>query len=357
MWHFQRGTNLHNVLGPGYNLLNTVCHWTAPSGRGEGKQSTDTTVNQTAAEPEGRESSNCPCPEEKIQGQVSSHSEGWGRGWPLTTNGRDEARGNHPILVSVRAAEEFTHQTGGSILSWLLQIWDAVAKDMNLGGEARQFRSLFWRVVIDQGVGESQEHLSLWRWLRLNVKERYLCKEAQQGQWNTVEWGIHCLRETARLGVIFSDGKQAAQSPCPVQITDEAKIHTAWVRDILPLLSNTSVDGERRPRVLWLANSSYMKTLLHLLTGPHLVCRNKNDQACPELVRKMWEGHQKLWEELIFRLISIDQSLLLGTGTPWLGREDTLHKITCGFTCLNMENTWGGGMENPPLTWQHGYVS
>lgn len=78
--------------------------------------------------------------------------------------------------------KEFTHWRDESIFRWLLEI---VANDMNLGGnEARQLGFLFQDMVIDQRTGKSQEHLSLWRRLSLNVKERYLCKEetnAQQG--------------------------------------------------------------------------------------------------------------------------------------------------------------------------------
>lgn len=70
--------------------------------------------------------------------------------------------------------KEFTHQTHESLLSWLFQIWDAVANNMNLdGNEARQLGSLFQ----DVRTGKSQEHLSLCRQLSLNGKERHLCKE------------------------------------------------------------------------------------------------------------------------------------------------------------------------------------
>lgn len=176
LWQFQRGTNLCNMLSPGYNILNAVCHWTAPSGRGEGKQ-----ISWHHSQTEGQGSGNCPCSEEEIQVRVSSCSKWW-RGWTLTTNEEMEPEVVTQSLSLSELQKEFTHRRDESIFSWLLEIG---ANDMNLGGnEARQLGFLFQDMVIDQRTGKSQEHLSLWRRLSLNVKERYLCKEetnAQQG--------------------------------------------------------------------------------------------------------------------------------------------------------------------------------
>ncbi|RMC09855.1 hypothetical protein DUI87_13642 [Hirundo rustica rustica] len=86
---------------------------------------------------------------------------------------------------------EFTCQTNESILTWLLCIWDAAANDTILdGSEARQLGSLSWDVVIDQGIGRTQQTLSLWRRLLTSVRDRYLCKEdlqVHQGKWSTME--------------------------------------------------------------------------------------------------------------------------------------------------------------------------
>ncbi|RMC18137.1 hypothetical protein DUI87_05017 [Hirundo rustica rustica] len=76
---------------------------------------------------------------------------------------------------------EFTRQTNESILTWLLRIWDAAANDTILdGSEARQLGSLSRDVVIDQGIGRTQQTLSLWRRLLTSVRDRYLCKEDLQ---------------------------------------------------------------------------------------------------------------------------------------------------------------------------------
>ncbi|RMC18259.1 hypothetical protein DUI87_04141 [Hirundo rustica rustica] len=54
---------------------------------------------------------------------------------------------------------EFTRQTNESILTWLLRIWDAAANDTILdGSEARQLGSLSRDVVIDQGIGRTQQN-------------------------------------------------------------------------------------------------------------------------------------------------------------------------------------------------------
>ncbi|RMC21937.1 hypothetical protein DUI87_02808 [Hirundo rustica rustica] len=59
---------------------------------------------------------------------------------------------------------EFTRQTNESILTWLLRIWVAEANYTILdGSEAKQLGSLSQDVVIDQGIGRTQQTLSLWQ--------------------------------------------------------------------------------------------------------------------------------------------------------------------------------------------------
>ncbi|RMC22679.1 hypothetical protein DUI87_00321 [Hirundo rustica rustica] len=112
---------------------------------------------------------------------------------------------------------EFTRQTNESILTWLLRIWDAAANDTILdGSEARQLGSLSRDVVIDQGIGRTQQTLSLWRRLLTSVRDRYLCKEdlqVHQGKWSTMEQGTRCLRELAVLEIIFSEDERFPKSP------------------------------------------------------------------------------------------------------------------------------------------------
>nr|XP_030113616.3 macrophage immunometabolism regulator isoform X1 [Taeniopygia guttata]XP_030113624.3 macrophage immunometabolism regulator isoform X1 [Taeniopygia guttata]XP_041567090.1 macrophage immunometabolism regulator isoform X1 [Taeniopygia guttata]XP_041567091.1 macrophage immunometabolism regulator isoform X1 [Taeniopygia guttata] len=124
---------------------------------------------------------------------------------------------------------EFTHQTNESILTWLLCIWDAAANDTILdGSEARQLGSLSWDVIIDQGIGRTQETLSLWRQLLTSVRDRYLCKEdfqVHQGKWSTMKQGSRCLRELAVLEIIFSEEERFPKSPDCVQCTSQM-----WLR-------------------------------------------------------------------------------------------------------------------------------
>ncbi|RMB93680.1 hypothetical protein DUI87_29910 [Hirundo rustica rustica] len=124
---------------------------------------------------------------------------------------------------------EFTRQTNESILTWLLRIWDAAANDTILdGSEARQLGSLSRDVVIDQGIGRTQQTLSLWRQLLTSVRDRYLCKEdlqVHQGKWSTMEQGTRCLRELAVLEIIFSEDERFPKSPDDVQCTSQM-----WLR-------------------------------------------------------------------------------------------------------------------------------
>ncbi|RMB93971.1 hypothetical protein DUI87_29557 [Hirundo rustica rustica] len=86
---------------------------------------------------------------------------------------------------------QFTCPANKSILTWLLHIWDTAANDTILDrSEARQLGSLSWDVVIDQGIGRTQETLSLWWQLLASVRDRYLCKEdlqVHQRKWSTME--------------------------------------------------------------------------------------------------------------------------------------------------------------------------
>ncbi|RMC21964.1 hypothetical protein DUI87_02835 [Hirundo rustica rustica] len=124
---------------------------------------------------------------------------------------------------------EFTCQTNESILTWLLRIWDAAANDTILdGSEARQLGSLSRDVVIDQGIGRTQQTLSLWQRLLTSMRDRYLCKEdlqVHQGKWSTMEQGIRCLRELAVLEIIFSEDERFPKSPDDVQCTSQM-----WLR-------------------------------------------------------------------------------------------------------------------------------
>ncbi|TRZ06355.1 hypothetical protein HGM15179_020752 [Zosterops borbonicus] len=120
---------------------------------------------------------------------------------------------------------EFTRQTNESILTWLLRIWDAAANDTILDGiEARQLGSLSRVVVIDQGIGKTQEPLSLWQRLLTSVKDRYLCKEdlqVHQGKWSAIEQGMRSLRELTVLEIIFSKDKKFPKSPDDVRCTSQ----------------------------------------------------------------------------------------------------------------------------------------
>ncbi|RMC05254.1 hypothetical protein DUI87_18439 [Hirundo rustica rustica] len=154
---------------------------------------------------------------------------------------------------------EFTRQTNESILTWLLRIWDAAANDTILdGSEARQLGSLSRDVVIDQGIGRTQQTLSLWRRLLTSVRDRYLCKEdlqVHQGKWSTMEQGTRCLRELAVLEIIFSEDERFPKSPDDVQCTSQMWLRFARLGPEMYSVTWQRCNGgkveERDNRIYW----------------------------------------------------------------------------------------------------------
>ncbi|RMC09838.1 hypothetical protein DUI87_13625 [Hirundo rustica rustica] len=197
---------------------------------------------------------------------------------------------------------EFTCQTNESILTWLLCIWDAAANDTILdGSEARQLGSLSWDVVIDQGIGRTQQTLSLWRRLLTSVRDRYLCKEdlqVHQGKWSTMEQGIRCLRELAVLEIIFSEDERFPKSPDDVQCTLQmwlrfARLGPEMYSHYLATLQWR--EGEDKVGVLVNKLRIYEDTV----TAPFRTHVSSVETRLAEQVQSLIEeGHQKLKKEL-----------------------------------------------------------
>ncbi|RMB95487.1 hypothetical protein DUI87_27596 [Hirundo rustica rustica] len=197
---------------------------------------------------------------------------------------------------------EFTRQINESILTWLLRIWDAAANDTILdGSEARQLRSLSRDVVIDQGIGRTQQTLSLWRQLLTSVRDRYLCKEdlqVHQGKWSTMEQGIRCLRELAVLEIIFSEDERFPKSPDDVQCTSQmwlrfARLGPEMYSHYLATLQWR--EGEDKVGVLVNKLRIYEDTV----TAPFRTHVSSVETRLAEQVRSLIEeGHQKLKKEL-----------------------------------------------------------
>ncbi|RMC19113.1 hypothetical protein DUI87_03717 [Hirundo rustica rustica] len=197
---------------------------------------------------------------------------------------------------------EFTDQTNESILTWLLRIWDAAANDTILdGSEARQLGSLSRDVVIDQGIGRTQQTLSLWRRLLTSVRDRYLCKEdlqVHQGKWSTMEQGIQCLRELAVLEIIFSEDERFPKSPDDVQCTSQMWLRFAQLGPKMYCRYLATLqwrEGEDKAGVLVNKLRIYEDTV----TAPFRTHVSPVETRLAEQVRSMIEeGHQKLKKEL-----------------------------------------------------------
>ncbi|RMC04492.1 hypothetical protein DUI87_18937 [Hirundo rustica rustica] len=242
---------------------------------------------------------------------------------------------------------EFTRQTNESILTWLLRIWDAAANDTILdGSEARQLGSLSRDVVIDQGIGRTQQTLSLWRRLLTSVRDRYLCKEdlqVHQGKWSTMEQGTRCLRELAVLEIIFSEDERFPKSPDDVQCTSQMWLRFARLGPEMYsryLATLQWREGEDKVGVLVNKLRIYEDTV----TAPFRTHVSSVETRLAEQVRSLIEeGHQKLKRNLRKKFTTSRQnqqeSLPLGAGTHQPGREDTLHGVTSGLFFGNMEKT------------------
>ncbi|TRZ20737.1 hypothetical protein HGM15179_006401 [Zosterops borbonicus] len=193
---------------------------------------------------------------------------------------------------------EFTCQTNKSILTWLLRIWDAAANDTILDGiEARQLGSLSRDVVIDQGIGKTQEPLSLWQRLLTSVKDRYLCKEdlqVHQGKWSTIEQGIQRLRELAVLEIIFSENERFPKNPDDVQCTSWMWLRLARLGPEMHsryLATLQWREGEDKVGVL----ANKLRIYEDTVTAPVRTHVSSVETRLAEQVRSLIEeGHQKL---------------------------------------------------------------
>ncbi|RMC17971.1 hypothetical protein DUI87_04845 [Hirundo rustica rustica] len=220
---------------------------------------------------------------------------------------------------------EFTRQTNESFLTWLLRIWDAAANDTILdGSEARQLGSLSRDVVIDQGIGRTQQTLSLWQRLLTSVRDRYLYKEdlqGHQGKWSTMEQGIRCLRELAVLEIIFSEDERFPKSPDDVQCTSQmwlrfARLGSEMYSHYLAMLQWR--EGEDKVGVLVNKLRIYEDTV----TAPF---RTHVSSVETRLAEQVWslieEGHQKLKKRNLKKKFTTSrqnqqESLPLGAEAP-----------------------------------------
>ncbi|TRZ05978.1 hypothetical protein HGM15179_021129 [Zosterops borbonicus] len=232
-------------------------------------------------------------------------------------NDEEEAGPSHPAeepenitrslslgkLVELR--REFTCQANESLLTWLLQIRNAMANDTVLdGSEARQLGSLSWGVVIDQGFGKRQEPLSLWQRLLSSVRERHLCKEdlhVQQGQWNMMEQGIRCLRELAVSEIVFSQDKGFPKSPDGVQYASQMRLKFAQLGSEIYSCYLARLqwrEGEDKVGALVSKLSIYEDTIATPLRAHVSTVETKLAERVWSLEEKIEEGYQKLREEL-----------------------------------------------------------
>ncbi|RMB97670.1 hypothetical protein DUI87_25821 [Hirundo rustica rustica] len=190
---------------------------------------------------------------------------------------------------------EFTRQTNESILTWLLRIW-TLQPMTPFWMEVRpgKLGSLSRDVVIDQGIGRTQQTLSLWRRLLTSVRDRYLCKEdlqVHQGKWSTMEQGTRCLRELAVLEIIFSEDERFPKSPDDVQCTSQMWLRFARLGpEMYSRYLATRCNGGKMTPVLWgLLRVEEQQVPIATTTVHRRQYRTDRDSVTPihEMIRKL----------------------------------------------------------------------
>ncbi|PKU29135.1 ubiquitin carboxyl-terminal hydrolase 4 [Limosa lapponica baueri] len=129
--------------------------------------------------------------------------------------------------------EDYSHQEGEQVVTWLLRCRDTGADSLDLDGrESKQLAPLARESDIDRALGRPPQSLTLWRRLLLSVRSRYPYRDDimyQPPKWTTIERGVKNLREIAVREMIFSnlDDLQTSLDPDAVQIT--GPIWRKWV--------------------------------------------------------------------------------------------------------------------------------
>lgn len=152
-----------------------------------------------------------------------------------------------------------------------------------------------------------------------------------------------CLRELAVLEIIFPDNEQFPNNPDSIQCTQNM-----WsCAKSLGVLAWK--EGEEVGILVWQTPDTW-KTISTLLWA-YISSMERLAEDFWNLREEVNEGHQKLLEafkEEIFHALPVQTRVFaIRSRHPPTQREGTLHKVTCGFTC--MEKTWRAGTENPPL--------
>ncbi|TRZ07927.1 hypothetical protein HGM15179_019174, partial [Zosterops borbonicus] len=165
---------------------------------GAAVEPTDVTTVQVPAEPQGQSQ---PAPEVEIITESLTYES-------LHNLQKDIVRWGH---------EAYT--------AWLLWVWDLMGTGVQVdSGEARNLGPLTQDSGVNQVFVREPGPLSLWEWLLMSVRERFVHRDRMQEHhrtmhWKTLEEGIQKLREVAVLEVLFGRTGQHDNDPNKVKCT------------------------------------------------------------------------------------------------------------------------------------------
>lgn len=127
---FQRGAAYCNVLGPGHCLPTLLVMVQRLSGEGQKNKSAGTVATQTASEPERQPTPVAVTPAQKRKSKTRSVRivSDKGKAGPSQSAEETETEIMAQSLSLGELQKEFTCWTDESIWTWLLRLWDVMAK-------------------------------------------------------------------------------------------------------------------------------------------------------------------------------------------------------------------------------------
>ncbi|KAF4796453.1 hypothetical protein TURU_083929 [Turdus rufiventris] len=192
----------------------------------------DVTTNQVPAEPQGQSQPAAVAPVETKKSKIKSEHPGNKnkKGGPSQPAGEPEVE-----IITESLSYGGLHNLGKYIVqwgceaftTWLLPVWDLIGTGMQLDGtEARNLGPLTQDSGVDQVFIRDPGLLSLWEWLLMSVRERFVHRERMQEyhhrmHWKTLEEGIQQLRVVEVLEVFFGRSGQHDNDPNKVRCTGQ----------------------------------------------------------------------------------------------------------------------------------------
>ncbi|RMC11862.1 hypothetical protein DUI87_11988 [Hirundo rustica rustica] len=199
---------------------------------GAAAEPTDVTIVQVPVEPWGQPQPAAVAPVETKKYKVKSEHPGSKdkKGGPSQPTGESEVE----IIAESLSYEglcnlqkDLAWRGYEAYTTWLLWVWDLIGTGVQLdSSEARNLGPLTQDSDVNEVFVREPGPLSLWEWLLMSVRERFVHRDRMQEhqhrmRWKTLEEGIQQLREVAVLEVLFGRGGQHDNDPDKVRCTGQ----------------------------------------------------------------------------------------------------------------------------------------